>query len=149
MIQHTRRAWMAAVAVGAATAAVIPFSAAVSQQSPPRFVIDLELAATGTFGARGAVAFVTMQYTCPLGAELEFVSVELSQRSGSSIVHGFGFDQQLLCDGTIQDATVSVLASTGRGFKKGPAFARAEAVACDSLGCVSDDDEGEIRLVRA
>ena len=148
MIRHTRRSLVAAVAVGAAAAAAIPLSSAVSQQSPPRFVIDLKLGETATFGARGAVAFVTLDYTCPIAAELEFVSVRLVQRSGSSIAQGFGFAQQLPCDGTIQETTVSVLATTGRAFKKGPAFAQAEATACDALGCVSDDDESEIQLER-
>lgn len=145
MAGRTRLYVAGAITIGAAIAAAVPLSSAVSQQSPPGVIIDVEIVDTAIIGARGAVALVTVQYTCSPGSEFAFVGAQLVQRSGSGIAEGSA-SQEVTCDGTIQQATLPVTAS-GRAFKRGVAFATAFGQAC-AFGCAFDQDAEEIQLVR-
>ncbi len=145
-MNRSRVILVAAVAGGAAVAALVPGSSAVGQQSPPAAVVDVELQDTARLESRGAVARVTVQLACTPDASA-FVSVELTQRSGGRIARGFG-DSTAVCDGTIQELAIPVTAFEAP-FKQGPAFAEAFATACVLYqGCADETDAEEISLTK-
>jgi hypothetical protein len=133
-----------AIALGAALAATLPALPAVSQQSPPPPVIEIE--DTATLAARGAAVLVEVTVTCPAG-EQTFLSVGVSQRRGSRAASGFGF-VEFTCTGAPQTLTVPVLANNAT-FRQGVAFATAEMFICTRFFCGSVTDAEEITLVRA
>jgi hypothetical protein len=133
-----------AIALGAALAATLPALPAVSQQSPPPPVIEIE--DTATLAARGAAVLVEVTVTCPAG-EQTFLNVGISQRRGSRAASGFGF-VEFTCTGAPQTLTVPVLAFNAT-FKQGVAFATAEMFICTRFFCGSVTDAEEITLVRA
>jgi hypothetical protein len=128
-----------AIALGAALAATLPALPAVSQQSPPPPVIEIEDTAT-------AAALVEVTVTCPAG-EQTFLQVGVSQRRGSRAATGFGF-VEFTCTGAPQTLTVPVLANNAT-FRQGVAFATAEMFICTRFFCGSVTDAEEITLVRA
>jgi hypothetical protein len=133
-----------AIALGAALAATLPALPAVSQQSPPPPVIEIE--DTATLAARGAAVLVEVTVTCPAGEEA-FLQVGVSQRRGSRAATGFGF-VEYTCTGAPQTLTVPVLANNAT-FRQGVAFATAETFICTRFFCGSVTDAEEITLVRA
>ena len=147
MVLRSRLCLPVAIVGGFAAAALVPVAPALSEELPPPLVIDVEVVNTATVGARGSVAFVTVEFSWTRDPDFAFVSVQLAQRSGSGIAEGFG-DAEVTCDGALQEATLPVTAS-GRAFKKGIAFASASGVICDFESCAEDQDAEEIQLVRA
>jgi hypothetical protein len=148
MIQRTRLL-VGAILAGTATAALIPLSPALSEESPPNPLVNVEIADTGTVEARGAVATVTLHYTCPETPApfAAFVNVQLTQRSGNGIASG-GAGEQAVCDGTQNELTVTIPAS-GKPFKRGVAFAIANLNVCNPFEpCVAVRDSEEIQLTR-
>jgi hypothetical protein len=133
-----------AIALGAALAATLPALPAVSQQSPPPPVIEIE--DTATLAARGAAALVEVTVTCPAG-EQTFLQVGVSQRRGSRAASGYG-QTEFTCTGAPQTFTVPVLANNAT-FRQGVAFAEAQLFVCGRFFCGSVTDAEEITLVRA
>ena len=133
-----------AIALGAALAATLPVLPAVSQESPPPPMVEIE--DTATLAARGAAALVEVTVTCPAG-EQTFLQVGLSQRRGSRAANGFGF-LEFTCTGAPQTLTIPVLANNAT-FRQGVAFATAELFVCTRFFCGSVTDAEEITLVRA
>ena len=134
-----------AITLGAALAATLPVLPAVSQESPPPPVVEIE--DTATLAARGAAVLVTVTVTCPAGEEA-YLQVGVSQRRGSRAANGFGYVDTLVCTGEPQTVTVPVLASNAT-FKKGVAFATAQLFVCGRFFCGSVTDAEEITLVEA
>jgi hypothetical protein len=134
-----------AIALGAALAATLPALPAVSQQSPPPPMIEIE--DTATLAARGAAVLVQVTVTCPADSDFADLSVEVSQRRGGRIANGFGFTS-VTCTGEPQTITVEVLAF-GAPFRQGVAFARATLFACGPSFCGQVTDAEEITIVRA
>jgi hypothetical protein len=133
-----------AITLGAALAATLPTLPAVSQESPPPPVVEIQ--DTATLAARGAAVLVTVTVTCPAGEEA-YLQVGVSQRRGSRAANGFG-STEFVCTGEPQTVTVPVLASNAT-FKKGVAFATAELFVCGRFFCGSVSDAEEITLVQA
>jgi hypothetical protein len=119
-----------AIAIGAALAAAIPVLPAVGQDSPPHPVVDI---GTGRLVAKGAAVDLPVTYTCGPG-ELVFgyLYVELSQRTQQGrLAQGFGFTDDIVCDGTPHTVTVRVTPNPYGGsvaFKSGVALATATLI---------------------
>ena len=133
-----------AITLGAALAATLPTLPAVSQESPPPPVVEIQ--DTATLAARGAAVLVTVTVTCPAG-EQAYLQVGVSQRRASRAANGFG-STEFVCTGEPQTVTVPVLASNAT-FKKGVAFATAQLFVCGRFFCGSVSDAEEITLVQA
>jgi hypothetical protein len=134
-----------AITLGAALAATLPALPAVSQQSPPPPVIEIE--DTATLAARGAAVLVDVTVTCPADSDFAELSVEVSQRRGGRTASGFGF-VEVTCTGEPQTITVPVLAFNAP-FRQGVAFATARLFVCGPFFCETVTDAEEITIVRA
>jgi hypothetical protein len=119
-----------AIILGSALAAAIPVLPAVGQDSPPHPVVDI---GTGRLVAKGAAVDVPVTYTCgPGDLEFGFLEVQLTQRTQQGrLAQGFGFTNDIVCDGTAHTVIVRVTAGSffgGVAFKSGVALATATLV---------------------
>jgi hypothetical protein len=135
----------AAVGIGAAIALALPAGAAVSLQSQSPPVAAVALGNTATLGARGAVISVPVEFVCQPGS-FAFLSVQVSQRSGSAIASG-GASQEVTgsCTGSVQTVTFAITPSQAP-FKKGVAFGQASLSICQ-FTCQTFQDGHDIRIV--
>jgi hypothetical protein len=101
---------------------------------------------SATLVSRGAAVDVTLEVTCnsPFGADV-FVSV--SQRSGSGIARGSGFES-VGCTGSGEQVVIRVPAFAGRAFKQGTAVISAEIFGCNTRLCGSETDSETVDLRR-
>jgi hypothetical protein len=128
-----RSAWgrtLIAIILGSALAAAIPVLPAVGQDSPPHPVVDI---GTGRLVAKGAAVDVPVTYTCgPGDLVFGFLDVQLSQRTQQGrLAQGFGFTDDIVCDGTPHTVIVRVTPDAffgGVAFKSGVALATATLV---------------------
>jgi hypothetical protein len=128
-----RSAWgrtLIAIILGGALAAAIPVLPAVGQFSPPHPVVDI---GTGRLVAKGAAVDLPVTYTCgPGDLQFGYLYVQLTQRTQQGhLAQGYGFTQDIVCDGTPQTVTVRVPAESyfgGVAFKSGVALATATLV---------------------
>ncbi|MBV9410261.1 MAG: hypothetical protein JO148_01585, partial [Acidimicrobiia bacterium] len=131
-----------AVVLGAGIALALPQLAAVSASSPP-LATAVTLGNTGTVGARGAVATVTVTVTCPVGAFTQG-NVQLNERVGKKIASGYAYLSNIVCDGTPHDQAVTVIAQNAP-FAKGTAFGVADVYVCSSA-CGDVTDSHNVKL---
>jgi hypothetical protein len=123
-----RSAWgrtFIAIILGSALAAAIPVLPAVGQDSPPHPVVDI---GTGRLVAKGAAVDVPVTYTCgPGDLVFGYLYVDLSQRTQQGrLAQGFGFTDDIVCDGTPHTVIVRVTPDPffgGVAFKSGVALA--------------------------
>ena len=128
-----RSAWgrtLIAIILGSALAAAIPILPAVGQDSPPHPVVDI---GTGRLVAKGAAVDVPVTYTCgPGDLDFGYLFVNLSQRTQQGrLAQGFGFTDDIVCDGTPHTVIVRVTPDPyfgGVAFKSGVALATATLV---------------------
>jgi hypothetical protein len=128
-----RSAWgrtFIAIILGHALAAAIPVLPAVGQDSPPHPVVDI---GTGRLVAKGAAVDVPVTYTCgPGDLVFGYLYVDLSQRTQQGrLAQGFGFTDDIVCDGTPHTVIVRVTPDPffgGVAFKSGVALATATLV---------------------
>jgi len=128
-----RSAWgrtLIAIILGSALAAAIPVLPAVGQDSPPHPVVDI---GTGRLVAKGAAVDVPVTYTCgPGDLDFGYLFVNLSQRTQQGrLAQGFGFTDDIVCDGTPHTVIVRVTPDPyfgGVAFKSGVALATATLV---------------------
>ena len=99
---------------------------------------------SATLVSRGAAVDVTLEVTCNATGNA-FVQVAVTQRSGSGIAQGFGFEE-VGCTGSGEQVVVRVQASGGRAFKQGTAVASAEIFGCNNVTCGSETDSEVIQL---
>ena len=84
--------------------------------------------------------------TCNATGPVE-VFVRVSQRSGSGVAEGFGFEQ-VGCTGSGEQVTVLVQATGGKTFKKGTAVVTAEVFGCNEAICGTETDSEVIEIQR-
>jgi hypothetical protein len=148
-----RRSWSrtaVAILLGTALAAAIPALPAVSQQSPPQSPPTpvIRIGANATLQARGAAIIVPVRVTCGPGATSPgFLSVQVSQRVGNQIAVGFGFLNNVTCNGETRRVRVPTLAQN-RPFRVGVAFGVATLDVCFPTECVNAVDFREFQVVR-
>ena len=108
--------------------------------------LDVQVQSPARLVARGAAVDVTLEVTCnsPFGADV-FVSV--TQKSGSGVAQGFGFDN-VGCTGSGEQVVMRVQASGGKTFKQGTAVASAEIFGCNNVTCGSETDSEVIEIRR-
>jgi hypothetical protein len=133
-----------AIAAGGAVAFALPAGADVSSLSPAIGGVRIESPAL--LEARGAAVTVPITVVCAPGAT-GGLSLEVAQRVGSEVTHGFDSMQLPPCTGGFQNLSLSVTAQE-RAFRKGQAFASASMFICDGGGCRSLQDQREITIVR-
>jgi hypothetical protein len=128
-----RSAWvrtLIAIVIGSALASALSVLPAVGQASPPHPVVDI---GTGRLVAKGAAVDVPVTYTCgPGDLVYGYLYVELSQRTQQGrLAQGFGFTEDIVCDGTPHTVIVRVTPDAyfgGVAFKSGVALATATLV---------------------
>ena len=108
--------------------------------------LDVQVESPARLLARGAAIEVPLEVTCSGTGSVDlFVSV--SQRSGSGVAEGFGFES-VPCSGSGEQVTVTVQASGGKAFKKGSAVVTAEVFGCNEAVCGSETDTEVIEIQR-
>jgi hypothetical protein len=147
-----RSAWvrtLIAIVIGSALASAISVLPAVGQASPPHPVVDI---GTGRLVAKGAAVDVPVTYTCgPGDLVYGYLYVELTQRTQQGrLAQGFGFTEDIVCDGTPHTVIVRVTPDAyfgGVAFKSGVALATATLVIrLEGFGREVESAEEEIRL---
>ncbi len=147
----TKKGWLKtsliATAIGSAVAltAVFPASPAVGFFSPP-LLLEIHVNSPATLVAKGAGLNVTVQIECA-GARTASVAVSVTERAGSQIAQGFGFEE-VGCTNANQTVLVPVTANPGKPFKKGSAVADASIFACTPTFsiCGSERDQRTIKI---
>jgi hypothetical protein len=140
-----------AIFIGGVLASAVTVLPAVGQDSPPHPVVDI---GTGRLVAKGAAVNVPVTYTCgPGDLVFGFLEVQVSQRTQAGrLAQGFGFTNDIVCDGAPHTVIVRVTAESffgGVAFKSGVALATATLV--DRLEGFTTEVESvqkEIRLRR-
>jgi hypothetical protein len=108
--------------------------------------LDVQVESPARLLARGAAIEVPLEVTCNASGTVDlFVSV--SQRSGSGVAEGFGFES-VPCSGSGEQVTVTVQATGGKVFKKGTAVVTAEVFGCNEAICGSETDSEVIVIQR-
>jgi hypothetical protein len=147
-----RSAWvrtLIAIVIGSALASAISVLPAVGQASPPHPVVDI---GTGRLVAKGAAVDVPVTYTCgPGDLVYGYLYVELTQRTQQGrLAQGFGFTDDIVCDGTPHTVIVQVTPDAyfgGVAFKSGVALATATLVIrLEGFGQEVESVQEEIRL---
>jgi hypothetical protein len=142
---RTKKALAAVViAGGAALAAVATAGPAVAFFSPP-LLLTIHVDSPASLVAKGAGANVTVQIECAGVSGSAYVSVSLTERSGSQIAQGFG-STQVGCTGQNEIVVVPVTAQPGKVFKKGTAIADGSIFGCSTRVCGSEEDRTTISL---
>jgi hypothetical protein len=110
--------------------------------------LDVQVESPARLLARGAAIEVPLEVTCS-GTGTADVFVRVSQRSGSGVAEGFGFEQ-VPCSGAGERITVVVQATGGKTFKKGTAVVTAEVSGCtpDFVTCGTETDTEVIEIQR-
>ncbi len=143
---RARAAVVVAVLAGVALALSVTSGPAVAFFSGGLF-LDVQVESSATLVARGAAVDVPLEVTCN-ATGTAFVSLSLTQRSGSGVASGFG-STSVGCTGSGQQIVVRVLpSSAGKTFKQGTAVATAEISGCNSNGCGSETDSATITIRR-
>jgi len=147
-----RSAWvrtLIAIVIGSALASALSVLPAVGQDSPPHPVVDI---GTGRLVAKGAAVDVPVTYTCgPGDLVYGYLYVELTQRTQQGrLAQGFGFTEDIVCDGTPHTVIVRVTPDAyfgGVAFKSGVALATATLVIrLEGFGREVESAQEEIRL---
>ena len=112
-----------ALALGAVLAFAVPAGAAVNLQSESGGTPVIKIVKQAKLKAGGAATVVTVNLTCPAGAEYNLY-VTVTQAIGGKTTNGAGSTERQTCTGTTQKAKVPVTVSGGGApFKKGDAYA--------------------------
>jgi hypothetical protein len=136
---------LVAILAGASFALFAPSGPAVAFSSGGLF-LDVQVESPARLVSRGAAVDVTLEVTCnsPFGAD---VFVNVTQKAGSGVAQGFGFDS-VGCTGSGEQVVIRVQASGGKTFKQGTAVASAEIFGCNNVTCGSETDSEVIEIRR-
>ena len=101
---------------------------------------------SATLVSRGAAVDVTLEVTCnsPFGAD---VFVTVTQRSGSGVAQGFGFED-VGCTGSGEQVVIRAQSFGAKAFKQGTAVVSAEIFGCNNVTCGSETDSEVIDIQR-
>ena len=106
---------------------------ALAQQAPTGTV---RIRPEATLLARGAAIRVPIRYSCSPDTTYAELNVQVTERvGGNRLAQGFGFTQDLVCDGQVHTAVVTVRAEGGNAFRRGEAFAQATLFFCNEDTC--------------
>jgi hypothetical protein len=106
---------------------------ALAQQAPTGTV---RIRQEATLLARGAAIRVPIRYSCSPDTTYAELNVQVTQRvGGNRLAQGFGFTQDLVCDGKVHTAVVTVTAYGDNAFRRGEAFAQAFLYFCNDVEC--------------
>jgi uncharacterized protein (DUF58 family) len=108
--------------------------------------LDVQVESPARMVSRGAAVDVTLEVTCNATSDA-FVQVSVTQRSGSGVAQGFGFED-VGCTGSGEQITVRAQAFGGKAFKQGTAVASAEIFGCNNVTCGSETDSEVIEIRR-
>jgi hypothetical protein len=108
--------------------------------------LDVQVESPARMVSRGAAVDVTLEVTCNATSDA-FVQVSVTQRSGSGVAQGFGFED-VGCTGSGEQVVIRVQASGGKAFKQGTAVASAEIFGCNNVTCGSETDSEVIEIRR-
>ncbi len=140
---------LATIGIGGGLAIFGPALPAVGSHSPPA-VFAVEVGDSATLVERGAAVSVPVEITCPAGST-GFISVTVTQRAGSRIASGSGWNSDFVCTGATQTVDVLVTAN-GQAFKRGGAVAQAYLSICGFNGndffCQDVQDDESIQITR-
>ncbi len=106
--------------------------------------LDVQVESPARLVARGAAVDVPLEVTCNAIGTAS-VNVSVTQKAGSGVAQGFGFDN-VGCTGSGQQVTIRVQASGGKTFKQGPAVATAQIFCCTNTTCGSETDSATIDI---
>jgi hypothetical protein len=106
--------------------------------------LDVQVESQASLVARGAAVDVPLEVTCN-ATNPAFVSVNVTQKSGSGVAQGFG-SASVGCTGSGQLIIVRVQASGLKTFKQGPAVASAEIFGCNRSICGFETDSPTIDI---
>jgi hypothetical protein len=145
---NLRRKYLsAALAVGAATAMIVPLQAAVAQSSPPDPYFNFSVGPQAKILTRGAALRVPISVTCFPETFNYGINIFVTQRvSGGRIASGSGYvNGPLNCDGFPHVVDTTLIANQN-AFKVGTALSTADAYACTPLQCNSFQEQKEITI---
>mgnify|MGYP003429164515 CR=1 FL=1 len=145
---NLRRKYLsAALAVGAATAMIVPLQAAVAQSSPPDPYFNFSVGPQATILTRGAALRVPVSVTCFPETFNYGINIFVTQRvAGGRIASGSAFvNGPLNCDGFPHVVNTTLIANQN-AFKTGTALSTADAFACTPLQCNSFQEQKEISI---
>jgi hypothetical protein len=108
--------------------------------------LDVQVESPARLLARGAAVEVPVEVTCNATGTVD-VFVTVTQRSGSGVAQGFGFEQ-VGCTGSGEQVTVLVQATGDKTFRKGTAVVSAEVSGCNANVCGSETDSEVIEIQR-
>jgi uncharacterized protein (DUF58 family) len=108
--------------------------------------LEVQVESPARMVSRGAAVDVTLEVTCNATSDA-FVQVSVTQRSGSGVAQGFGFED-VGCTGSGEQVVIRVQASGGKAFKQGTAVASAEIFGCNNVTCGSETDSEVIEIRR-
>jgi hypothetical protein len=108
--------------------------------------LDVQVQSPAQLVARGAAADVQVEVTCNATGNA-FVSVSVTQKSGSGVAQGFG-STEVGCAGSGQHLVVRVQVGSAKTFKQGTAVASAEVFGCNRVTCGSETDSEVIQIQR-
>jgi uncharacterized protein (DUF58 family) len=106
--------------------------------------LDVQVQSPAHLVSRGAAVDVTLEVTCNATGNA-FVQVAVTQRSGSGVAQGFGFEE-VGCTGSGEQVVVRVQASGAKVFKQSTAVATAEIFGCNNVTCGSETDSEVIDI---
>jgi len=89
---------------------------------------------------------VTLEVTCNATSDA-FVQVSVTQRAGSGVAQGFGFES-VGCTGSGEQVVIRAHEFGGKPFKQGTAVASAEIFGCNNVTCGSETDSEVIEIQR-
>lgn len=127
---------LAAVATGAAVAAILPAGTAVADQSPSVGAIRLESPAH--LVARGAALSVRTTVVCQPGSGAN-LAVEITENVSGKIAAGFGSTTIQSCTGGFQTVDITVTNQSAIAFRKGSAFGEAFLAPFGSGTTITDE----------
>lgn len=141
-----RKALSIALGIGAAVGLIVPLQAAVADSSPPDPYFNYSVQSPATLVARGAAIDVPVSVTCFPETDAFGIDLNVTERvNGGRLAIGFGFLEELQCDGFPHTVRVRVNAFEN-AFKNGVALVQANAFACTPLQCNSFSEQAEIRI---
>ena len=118
---------------------------ALAQQAPTGTV---RIRQEATLVAKGAAIRVPIRYSCSPNTTDAELSVQVTQRvGGNRLAQGFGFTDQLVCDGQMHTVVVTVTASGDNAFRRGEAFAQAFLTLCNEFACTQVTTSRVITIV--
>jgi hypothetical protein len=119
---------------------------ALAQEAPTGTV---RIRQQATLVAGGAAVRVPIRYSCSPDTTYAEIDVQVTERvGGNRLAQGFGSTTNLVCDGQVHTAVVTVTAFGDNAFRRGEAFAQATLFFCNEFTCTELRTSRVITIVR-